>query len=72
MLDIEKALDTVEDLEEALQKALDNIDNIAAQAAEGNIDAYDGFMQTEKYKNEIVEIGHKLKEKGIDITTRTE
>jgi len=70
MLDI--PLDTVEDLEEALQKALANIDNIAAQVSQKEMDAYEGFMQTEKYKNEIVEIGHKLKEKGIDITTITE
>jgi len=65
-------LDTVEDLEEALQNALSNIENIAAEVASKNLDAYEGFILSEKYKNEIIEIGHKLKEKGIDITTRME
>lgn len=69
MLDIQ--LDTVEDLEEALQKALENIDKIAIQVTEKKIDVYDGFLMSEKYKDEVVNIGNKLKEKGIDITTIT-
>lgn len=64
--------ETVEDLEEQLQEALNKIENIATQAAEKQIDAYEGFMQTEKYKDKIVEIGNKLKERGVDITTLTE
>ena len=70
MLDIK--LDTVEDLEEALQTALTNIDKIAAEVIEKKLDVYEGFMMSEKYKDEVVEIGKKLKEKGIDITTMTE
>jgi len=63
---------TVEDLEDQLQEALGKIENIAALVAEKQLDAYEGFMQSETYKNEVVEIGHKLKEKGVDITTRME
>ncbi len=63
---------TVEDLEEELQETLAKIDNIAARVVEKELDAYEGFMQTEKYKDRVVEIGHLLKEKGIDITTLTE
>jgi len=63
---------TVENLEEELQDTLLKIDNIAARVAEKDIDAYEGFMESEKYKNKVVEIGHKLKEVGVDITTLTE
>lgn len=64
--------ETVEDLEEELQKTLALIENIAARVAEKEIDAYVGFMESEKYKDKVVEIGHKLKERGVDITTLTE
>ncbi|EDZ63659.1 hypothetical protein SMGD1_1119 [Sulfurimonas gotlandica GD1] len=64
--------DTVEELESELQEVLLNIDNIAAQVVEKKLDAYEGFMKSEKWKNRVVEIGYALKEKGIDITTRTE
>lgn len=63
---------TVEELEEELQETLADIDKIAAKVAEKELDAYEGFMQTEKYKDKVIEIGHLLKEKGIDITTLTE
>lgn len=62
---------TVEELETELQEVLLNLDNVAQQVAEDGLDAYAGFMQSEKYRNRIVEIGHLLKERGIDITTRT-
>ena len=64
--------DTVEELETELQEVLLNIDNLAQSVSNGDIDSYDGFMKSEKYKNRVVEIGYLLKEKGIDITTRTE
>ena len=64
--------DTVEDLESELQEAMLNMDTLAQQVQDKEIDAYEGFMQSEKWKNRIVEIGNALKEKGIDITTRTE
>ncbi len=67
-----KADITVEDLESQLQDALLNIDNIAQRVSEKEMDAYQGFMESEKYKNRVVELGNALKEKGIDITTRTE
>ncbi len=63
---------TVEELETELQEVLLNIDNIAQSVSDGEVDSYEGFMQSEKYKNRVVEIGHLLKDKGIDITTRTE
>jgi len=64
--------ETVEDLEEELQTALNTIENIAARVTEKELDAYDGFMESEKYKNRVIEIGNRLKELGIDITTRVE
>ncbi len=64
--------ETVEDLESELQEVLLNIDTIAQKVQEKEMDAYEGFMESEKYKNRVVEIGNLLKEKGIDITTRTE
>ena len=63
---------TVEELESELQEVLINIDNIAAKVSEKKMDAYEGFMESEKYKNRVVEIGNALKERGIDITTRVE
>ena len=64
--------ETVEDLESELQEAMLNMDTLAQKVQDKEIDAYEGFMQSEKWKNRIVEIGNALKEKGIDITTRTE
>ncbi|NOR57030.1 MAG: hypothetical protein GQ474_00725 [Sulfurimonas sp.] len=64
--------DTVEELESELQEVLLNIDNIAEKVTRKELDAYDGFMESEKWKNRVVEIGYALKERGIDITTRTE
>jgi hypothetical protein len=63
---------TVEELESELQEVLLNIDNIAAKVSNKEMDAYEGFVESEKYKNRVVELGYALKEKGIDITTRTE
>ena len=63
---------TIEDLESELQEVMLNMDNLAQQVQDKELDAYEGFVQSEKYKNRIVEIGYALKEKGIDITTRTE
>ena len=62
-------LQTVEDLEELLQKTLPGIENIALLVAEGQKDTYEGFVETEKYKDKIIRIGHLLKEKGVDITS---
>ncbi len=62
--------DTVEELESELQEVLLNIDNIAQRVVEKEMDAYEGFMESEKYKNRVVEIGYALKEKGIDISKR--
>ena len=64
--------ETVEDLESELQEVLLNIDTIAQKVHEKEMDAYAGFMESEKWKNRVVAIGNLLKEKGIDITTRTE
>jgi uncharacterized FAD-dependent dehydrogenase len=60
--------ETVEDLDEELQKALAEIENIAAKVYEKKMDAYEGFLETERCNKIVVEIGNKLKEKGIDIT----
>lgn len=70
MFDTTEMFDTVEELEEALQTALNNMEDIAAKVYEKKLSAYEGFMETEKYKDEIITIGNKLKEKGIDITKR--
>ena len=63
---------TVEDLESELQEVMLNMDTLAQMVQDKELDAYEGFTQSEKYKNRIVELGNALKEKGIDITTRTE
>ena len=68
-MDIEE---TVEDLEDQLQKTLKDIENLAAKVAEENMDAYEGFMKSEEYKDKLEEIGNKLKEKGVDINTLME
>jgi len=64
--------DTVEDLETELQEVMLNMDTLAQKVQDKELDAYEGFTQSEKWKNRIIEIGNALKEKGIDITTRTE
>lgn len=64
--------ETVEDLESELQEVMLNMDTLAQKVQDKELDAYEGFLQSEKYKNRIVEIGYALKERGIDITTRTE
>ena len=64
--------ETVEELESELQELYLNMDDLAEKVQLKELDAYEGFMQSEKYKNRVVELGHLLKEKGIDITTRTE
>ncbi len=63
---------TVEDLESELQEVLLNIETIAQRVQEKEMDTYAGFMESEKWKNRVVEIGNLLKEKGIDITQRVE
>ena len=63
---------TVEDLESELQEVLLNIETIAQRVQEKEIDTYAGFMESEKWKNRVVELGNLLKEKGIDITQRIE
>ncbi|MBW6488304.1 hypothetical protein [Sulfurimonas sp.] len=60
--------DTVEFLDEELKKALGAIQDIAAKVYEGKLDSYKGFLETEKYNKIVLEIGNKLKEKGIDVT----
>lgn len=67
-----KVSTTVEELETELQGLLSNMDSLAQKVREKEIDAYEGFVQSEKYKNRIVEIGNELKAKGIDITKRVE
>ena len=64
--------ETVEELEAELQEVFLDMDNLAEKVQKKELDAYEGFMQSEKYKNKIVELGNALKERGIDITTRTE
>jgi len=59
---------TIEDLESELEEVLLKIDTIAQDVVDKKIDTYQGFMDTETYKNRVVEIGNLLKEKGIDIT----
>ncbi len=63
---------TVEELETELQEMQLQMDTLAEKVLNKEMDSYEGFMQSEKYKNRIVEIGYALKEKGIDITTRVE
>ncbi len=63
--------ETVEELEAELQEVFLDMDDIAEKVRLKELDAYEGFIQSEKYKNRIIELGNALKERGIDITTRT-
>lgn len=63
-------LETVEELEEELETILAKIDNIEALVYEQKMDAYEGFVESDKYKDRVIELGYKLKALGIDITTR--
>ncbi|MFA6192948.1 MAG: hypothetical protein WC665_11445 [Sulfurimonas sp.] len=64
--------ETVEELDTELQDALLNMDIIAERVFNKELDSYEGFLLSEEWKNKIVAIGYKLKERGIDITTRNE
>jgi hypothetical protein len=64
--------ETIEDLEEELQKALSQIDYIAEMVQRKELGVFEGFTESEKYKNRVVEIGYKLKDLGVDITTISE
>lgn len=64
--------ETIEDLEEELHKTISEMDGVAALVAEKELDAYEGFMKTEQHKDKIVEIGRKLKDLGVDISTLTQ
>jgi len=59
---------TVEELQSKLQELLLKMDEIAQNVNDKKLDSFEGFMQSEKYRDEIVQIGNQLKERGIDIT----
>ena len=61
---------TFEELEAELEEISTKIDDIAQDVADGKLDTFDGFMQSEKYKDRIIEITKALKEKGIDVSQR--
>ncbi|WP_295022780.1 hypothetical protein [Sulfurimonas sp.] len=61
-------LETVEELEEELEAILAKIDGIEALVYEQKMDAYEGFVESDKYKDRVIELGYKLKALGIDIT----
>lgn len=60
--------DTVEYLVEEVRKAVTSIEEVATKVSKGQLGAYEGFMETEKYNTRVLELGKKLKEKGLDIT----
>ena len=64
--------ETVEELESELQETLLRMDAIAERVFNKELGSYEGFLLSEESKNKIVTLGYKLKERGIDITTRTE
>jgi hypothetical protein len=64
--------ETVEELDAELQDALLNMDIIAERVFNKELDSYEGFLLSEEWKNKIITIGYKLKERGIDITTSSE
>ena len=61
---------TFEELESELEEISTKMDDIAQEVADGKLDSFEGFMQSEKYKDRIVEIANALKERGIDISKR--
>ncbi|MDK9692757.1 MAG: hypothetical protein OEL19_00750 [Sulfurimonas sp.] len=60
--------DTIEFLIEEVKKNLLKIDDIATKVHNGELGAYEGFMETEKHNVRVLELGKILKEKGLDIT----
>lgn len=60
--------DTIEFLIEEVKKNLLKIDDIATKVHDGELGAYEGFMETEKHNARVLELGRILKEKGLDIT----
>lgn len=63
---------TIEELDEELQDTLNKIDKIAMDVADGKLDSFEGFMQTEKYNERISEIKEKLQEMGVDLSSLTD
>lgn len=58
----------VEDLHRELEKALETVDDIAEKVQRKELSAFDGFMQTEEYRQKANDIVRQLQELGIDIT----
>lgn len=62
---------TVEELESELEQTLQKIEDIVERVQNKEMDTFEGFIESEKYKDRVVELGNALKAKGIDITTLT-
>lgn len=59
---------TIEELQSELEESLQKIEEIVEKVQNKELDTFEGFMESEKYKNRVVELGNLLKERGIDIT----
>ncbi len=57
----------VEDLHRELENALEMVDDIAEKVQRKELSAFDGFMQTEEYRQKANDIVRQLKELGIDM-----
>ena len=57
----------VEDLHRELENALEMVDDIAEKVQRKELSAFDGFMQTEEYRQKANDIVRQLQELGIDI-----
>ncbi|MFA6759629.1 MAG: hypothetical protein WCR69_01105 [Sulfuricurvum sp.] len=55
------------DLLRELEEALEKVDIIAEQVQKGELGTYDGFMQSEEFRDKANEVAQKLKSHGIDI-----
>lgn len=57
----------VEDMFKELQNALELVDDIVEQVQRGELDTYEGFMQTQEARDKATSIAKKLQDMGLNI-----
>ncbi|MDX9814097.1 MAG: hypothetical protein WC144_01760 [Sulfurimonas sp.] len=62
----------VEELYKELEDALAKIDDVAEMVQTKQLDAFEGFMQTEDLRTRANELLHEMKNRGIEVEKRIE
>lgn len=62
----------VEELYKELEDALAKIDDVAETVQTKQLDAFEGFMQTEDLRTRANELLHEMKNRGIEVEKRIE